>query len=163
MTPLSLTVQYSSVYAVKIMLDDYDGDLRQGQLLIYAIRRKYDIVEALELLLDRGTPINETMYENHDWSRRFHFWMPMGTSLHEAAMLGKVKAARYLLTRGIDASIKDTKGFTALDRAREFKHPECVKLLEDVENTTEKSVSGAQSGSDVEETPAPSSSSCSVM
>lgn len=52
------------------MLDGYNGDVQRGQLLHYAVRRKIDVVEVLELLLDRGADavLNQTMYENHDWS-----------------------------------------------------------------------------------------------
>ncbi|RMJ26768.1 hypothetical protein PHISP_02368 [Aspergillus sp. HF37] len=101
-----LATQFGTVHTIKVMLGDYDGDVQTGQLLHYAAGRKIDVVDVLELLLDRGAPINQTMYENHDWSGRFHFWMPLGTALHEAGSWDNVKAARYLLSRGIDASIK---------------------------------------------------------
>lgn len=152
------------------MLDDYDGDVHKGQLLHYAVRRKTDVVEVLELLLDRGALINQTMYENHDWSRRFHFWMPLGTALHEAGTLDNVKAARYLLGRGIDTSIKNTKGLTALETARKYNSEKVAKLLKEVENNTAKhsDVSDTPSGSNDGEqreqhVPTGSSNYCSVM
>lgn len=149
-TPLSYAAKRGSVHTIKVMLDDYDGDAQKWQLLHYAVRRKIDIVEVLELLIDRGAPINQTMYENHDWSRRFHFWMPLGTALHEAAELGKIKAAHYLLSRGIDASIKNTEGETALDCAGRFNHERVAELLEDVEgNAKDREVSGSSEGQEV--------------
>ena len=133
-TPLSFAAQTAPVHTVKFMLDDYDGDVRKGQLLHFAARREIDVVEVLELLLDRGAAINQTLYENHEFSRRWHFWMPLGTALHEAAQSGKVRAVRFLLSRGIDPSIKDNMGHTALDRARQFNREALVKLLEEVED-----------------------------
>ena len=64
--------------------------------------------------------------------------MPLGTALHEAAQSGKVRAVRFLLSRGIDPSIKDNMGHTALDRARQFNREAVVKLLEEVEGQTTK-------------------------
>lgn len=131
------------------MVDDYDGDIHKGQLLHHAVRRKIDVIPVLELLLDRGALVNQTMFENHDWSRRFHFWMPLGTALHEAARLDNVKASRYLLRRGIDAGIRDTKGDTALEWARKCSSARVVALLEEVENnvTKESNVPDTPSGS----------------
>lgn len=137
-TPLSFAAQTAPVHTVKFMLDDYDGDVRKGQLLHFAARRQTDVVEVLELLLDRGAPINQTLYENHEFSRRWHFWMPLGTALHEVAQFGKIRAVRFLLSRGIDPSIKDNMGDTALDRARQFNREAVVKLLEEVEDQTTK-------------------------
>jgi ankyrin repeat protein len=156
-TPLSLAAQFGTVHTIKVMLDDYDGDVQRGQLLHYAVRRKTDVVDVLELLLDRGAPINQTMYEKHDWSRRFHFWMPLGTALHEAGRVDNVKAARYLLSRGIDASIKDTKGDTALEWARRCNSAKVVRLLEEVEDTAKDSNGEGQ------EVPARPSNYCSIM
>ncbi len=44
---------------------------------------------------------------------------------------GMLSVARALLARGVDASIKDSNGETALDIARRRKHhTELIKLLE---------------------------------
>lgn len=166
-TPLSWAAQWGTVRTIKVMLDDYDGDVHTGQLLHYAVRRKVESVEVLELLLDRGARINQTMYENHDWSRRFHFWMPLGTALHEAARVDNVRAARYLLSRGIDASIKDTKDRTALECARKCKSERVVKLLEEIENNTPNNCNSDDNPSanngDEQQVPTQASSYCSTM
>ena len=120
------------------MIDDYGGDVTKGQLLHYAVHRSYDIIEALELLLDRGAPINQTMYANHDWSRRWHHWLPLGTALHDAAGEGRIRAVRYLVNRGIDMSIKDSRGHTALNVAREFDRADIVEFLEGIERDIAK-------------------------
>ena len=166
-TPLSLAVQHGTIHTIKVMLDDYNGDIHKGQLLHYAVHRKIDVVEVLDLLLDRGAGINQIMYEKHDWSKRFHFWMPLGTALHEAASLDNVKAARYLLSRGIDASIRDTKGCTALECARTCNSVGVIEILEQVEKNmaNDGNVSGLLSGSYDQEQQVPSGGSnyCLVM
>ncbi len=47
-----------------------------------------------------------------------------------AAYYGHAEIVEALLQRKVDASLKDHQGYTALDRAKEFKFDECVKLLE---------------------------------
>ena len=169
-TPLSVATQYASVHLVKIMIDDYGGDVSKGQLLHYAVHRDYDIIEALELLLDRGAPINQTMYANHDWSRRWHHWLPLGTALHDAAGYGKLRAVKYLVKRGIDVSIKDSRGHTALEVANEFKHADIVEFLEGVERDMVKDEDNIDSSGDTsagdyrEEQQSPAENSyCAIM
>jgi ankyrin repeat protein len=41
-----------------------------------------------------------------------------------------MEIVKLLLARGVDASIRSKPGVTALDLAREYKHPEIASLLE---------------------------------
>ncbi len=52
------------------------------------------------------------------------------TALHQAARFGFVSVAQALLAPGADASRRDKKGFTPLDRARNCRRPEVAALLE---------------------------------
>lgn len=45
---------------------------------------------------------------------------PAGTSLHEAAICGKVEVCRTLLDHGVDLSIKDAHGNTVTDLLSQF-------------------------------------------
>ena len=58
--------------------------------------------------------------------------MPTLESLkeQEAAAAGSVEMVKLLLARGVDPSVRSKPGVTALDLAREYKHPDVVALLE---------------------------------
>lgn len=52
------------------------------------------------------------------------------TALHEAARNGNLPVAKALLLAGASVAVKDKKGFTPLDRARNCRRREVVVLLE---------------------------------
>eukprot|EP01046_Picozoa_sp_COSAG06_P026216 COSAG06_NODE_2245_length_7263_cov_19.964964_12_plen_164_part_00 len=54
------------------------------------------------------------------------------TPLMHAARLGRTKICEMLLALGADPSLKGYGNKTALDKAREKKHSECVALLQPV-------------------------------
>ena len=54
------------------------------------------------------------------------------TALMSAAALGHVDAVRFLLANHADAALKDSKGKTALDKAKRFKRPEVVAVLQNL-------------------------------
>ncbi|KAJ5372910.1 hypothetical protein N7517_004916 [Penicillium concentricum] len=58
--------------------------------------------------------------------------MGLGTVLHKAAELGNVEVVCFLIREGIDLSIKDANGRTALECAKMRNKTEVVKMLEDV-------------------------------
>lgn len=82
------------------------------------------------LLLKEGAPLNATMYQNHPVSWSLYALMGLGTVLHKAAELGMVDVVRFLVCEGIDLSIKDANGETALDCARRLGKVEVLPLLE---------------------------------
>ena len=51
------------------------------------------------------------------------------TALHDAAFHGHADAVAALLHAGADASIRNKRGLTALDRARSKGRSACVRLL----------------------------------
>jgi len=53
-----------------------------------------------------------------------------GTALHEAAAAGSLEIVKLLLARGVDPTIRSKQNVTALDLAREYKHPEVAAFLE---------------------------------
>ena len=56
--------------------------------------------------------------------------MGLGTILHKAAELGRVDVVQFLVREGVDLSIKDANGKTALDCARRRGKLEVVPLFE---------------------------------
>jgi ankyrin repeat protein len=52
------------------------------------------------------------------------------TPLHLAAFGGKTSVCTTLLALGADPAAKSKRGETALDKARKYRYPECVAVLE---------------------------------
>jgi ankyrin repeat protein len=71
----------------------------------------------LRLLLERGVDVNKTYTHNL-------------TALMWAAGYGRKAAVELLLAHGVDPRIRDDRGKTAADIARDQRHPEVSALLE---------------------------------
>lgn len=105
------------------------GNVRKGQLLQYAKFRATDFNDVISLLVDRGAPLNATMYQ--DGNTLMRFWpMSLGTPLHAAKELGKTDAIRHLLNLGADPTVKDANGRTVLGWTQRMNRAEVVRLLE---------------------------------
>lgn len=136
LTPMSYAVRIAPLGLVETLLDR-GGDVQRGELLQNAIERSVDTVEVLKLLIYRGAPLNMTIYENHQASSRLYPFMELGTPLHKTTTMGKTDVVRYLLERGADVTIKNTKGYTAVECAARAGFTEVVEILN-------LAVSGAQ-------------------
>jgi ankyrin repeat protein len=94
---------------------------RQGIInnaFVYACMHGH--IDAAQLLLDKGAEIN-AIPGGFDYA---------GTGLHYAALNGH-RAIEFLLDRGADKNVKDTKvGSTAAGWAEYGKHPELLDLLQ---------------------------------
>ncbi len=129
LTPMSFAVRKASLPTINLLFDR-GGDVERGQLIHHAIERDENIIEVLDLLLQKGASVNAKMYENHQPSWNLQFFKGLGTALHGATDLGKTDIARYLLQKGADPSLQDSKGRTVLDCARHYNRPEIVALLQ---------------------------------
>ena len=115
---------------IKILFER-GGDIKQGQLLHNAVFREGpDDVELVGLLLDMGLSINEIQYENHPQAFGELYAFALGTPLHYAAEENKPALVSFLLEKGADPSIKNTKGRTALQAAKFLQRFEVVSILE---------------------------------
>ncbi|KAJ5641190.1 hypothetical protein N7490_005190 [Penicillium lividum] len=128
LTPLSCAVRSAPISVINLMFSR-GGDVQKGQLLHHAIERRSEIIEVLKDLIEKGAPINATMYQNHYSSWRLFYFMGLGTALHKAAELGKVDVVRYLISKGAESSIKDANGRTAVECAQIRGQSEVIKLL----------------------------------
>ncbi|KAJ5737905.1 uncharacterized protein N7483_003030 [Penicillium malachiteum] len=131
-TPLSYTVRNARLSVIELMLDR-GGDVQKGQLLQYAVFRDEDLEDVMTLLVDRGAPLNATMYRDDPTLIRFAP-MSLGTALHIATEQGKSNAIRHLIHLGIDFGVKDANGDTALEWAQKWNNTQMVQLLKSLED-----------------------------
>ncbi|PYI16948.1 ankyrin [Aspergillus violaceofuscus CBS 115571] len=129
LTPLSLAVETAPISVVQLMLSR-GGDARKGQLLHHAAERQSDNIAIFSPLIENGADIDSTLYENHYPSRALFCFLALGTTLHEAAELGKVDVVRYLVSEGANVGFKDATGRTALEWAQMLNQGEVVQVLE---------------------------------
>ena len=127
--PMSAAVQHAPIKVVKLLLDR-GADLQRGKLVHHALDRKEDVIEMIDLLVERGAPLNSIMYEPGTYAWKFYFWMGAGTPLQKAVELGRTDLVNYLLRKGADVSIANPKGETPLDIAKRLSNLEIVALLE---------------------------------
>lgn len=155
-TAMSMAAQRSPPEYIAELIDRWGGDVHRGQVLHHALDRSTldrssvdrstlddrtvnvagleyktaeDIVDVLRLLLDRGAPLNLTMYADDPPSLRMYGLRDLGTPLHKASQQGNVEAVRFLLSQGADASVCSTKGKTALEWAEAAGHDDVVAIL----------------------------------
>jgi ankyrin repeat protein len=74
--------------------------------------------DVIDLLLNRGAKIDVKERESG------------ATALMLAASIGRTDAVALLLRRGANPALRDGRGHTALDRAKESNDEQIVKLLE---------------------------------
>ncbi len=91
-----------------------DGDRMTP--LMFAVKGKH--VDIVAYLLENGADAN---------ARSVKIGL---TPLTIAAAVGNVDVVRLLLDHGADQEIPERSGDTALDRARQYEHPEVAALLE---------------------------------
>jgi hypothetical protein len=113
------------------MLFGRGGDIKRGQLLHSAVLRGGpDVVELVGLLLDMGASINEIQYENHPQAFRERYAFALGTPLHYAAEEGNLELVLFLLQKGANPSIKNTKDRTVYETADFLKEYEVSRVLQ---------------------------------
>jgi ankyrin repeat protein len=117
------------------MLFVYGADIRQGQLLYNTVLRdgpEHEVIELVELLLGKGATINEIQYKNHPQTFVELQDFSLGTPLHYAAQAGKEMVVSYLLNKGADPLIRNTKGRTVIKAARYTNQLAVVQMLSHV-------------------------------
>ncbi|PWY69624.1 ankyrin [Aspergillus sclerotioniger CBS 115572] len=127
-TPLSWAVEWGSISVIKAMLDR-TTDIHAGQVLHHAARRASDTIQVLEMLIEKGAPLNTPMYQDSN-TVSMQCFMSLGTPLHTAAELGNLDVVRLLLSKGADPTVKDYQGKTVIELARRMNRLEVVEVLE---------------------------------
>lgn len=103
--------------------DIFDYDDEGVSILDMAIT--YDNLYVVKYLIEQGIDINTT-------NRRSGF-----TALMAAACYGRAEITKTLLLYGVDQTIRDSKGFTAVDFARKMNKKSILALLNYDEDDTQ--------------------------
>jgi len=127
-TPTSVAVSKASIGTVQLLLER-GGNVNNGQLLHFAVQRKSDALEVIEILLDLECPINALMFQDDPQSWAMYQLGGAGTALFSAAEMGRADIVIYLLQRGADPAIAHSKGTTVLHAAETHGRMEVVKAL----------------------------------
>ncbi|KAG6889177.1 hypothetical protein C0995_003088 [Termitomyces sp. Mi166 len=98
-------------------------------------------IDTVACLLDHGGDIDEIASGTSTWIRNDKEAAKdgYGTALHTAAKRGHLKAVHFLIDRGANVEVRDTKGRTALELAMTEKHsdimPNGISIIGIVEST----------------------------
>jgi hypothetical protein len=128
-TPLSRAVHDASMPIITLLLSS-GSRVDHGNLLSATCHSHMSSrLEVLELLLNKGAPVNAI----DDWyngpvTTQMSRW-GLGTPLHAAVKRGEREVVEVLLRNGADKSIKDTKGRMPVHLARELEN-EFAEVLE---------------------------------
>jgi ankyrin repeat protein len=105
---MSCAVKNAPMKTVELLLER-GGDIKKGQLIHHTIERgSQDVIEMLDLLLQKGAQLNKRKYEDHWPSWNMLFFMGLGTPLHGATRARKLQVVDYLLRKGADLKVKDS-------------------------------------------------------
>ncbi len=102
--------------------DIFDFDDEGVSILDMAIT--YDNIELVNYLIENGVDVNQT-------NRRSGF-----TPLMAAVSYGRVEITKILLSKNVDQSSVDSKGFKAVDFAKKMKKKSVLALLDYDKNST---------------------------
>ncbi|KAI0388156.1 ankyrin [Hypomontagnella monticulosa] len=118
--------------AVLRLLKDKGVDFSKSNALHDAAASKVKgRIEIMDFLLDEaGVPLNAMAFDYDQRLSVMHGSFRIGTALHSALWSNNLESMKYLIGRDIDQSIKDGRGRTAAEVARQFKFHEALPLLE---------------------------------
>ena len=80
-------------------------------------------------LVEQGAAINEILHVRNKHRFNSRKGVGLGTPLHTAIRYGKVSVAKTLLGLGADRTIRDTRGRTPEDLARDNNDEQMLNLL----------------------------------
>ncbi|KAK0981175.1 hypothetical protein LTR91_012032 [Friedmanniomyces endolithicus] len=124
LTPLSIAVRDAPLATIR-KLFEHGGSVASGQLLHHAVMNNVaEPTELIKYLVGQGSRINAIMYQScpQSYDELLGLGFTLGTPLHEAAERGNLTIVRTLVAIGADASIRDSRGDLAEDRAQNDRH-----------------------------------------
>ncbi|KAJ5172107.1 ankyrin [Penicillium capsulatum] len=116
-------------FNVLLLLHSHGANFRDCNSLHCAARSgRLDVMQWL--MDEQRFPINQRELEYDSVLFEDRVSNKLGTALHAAVERDSIKAARFLLERGIDVNMPDSVGDTALRRAQQHGRSEMIALLE---------------------------------
>jgi len=129
-TPLTCAV-ISACPAIVSLLLDHGAHVDHGNLLSTLCESKHPgRLYIFGLLIERGVPVNALDHSQNPRRFRILQRQGLGTPLHCAVEQGRVAIGAALLAHGADKGVRDTKGRTPLELAKELGRGEMLALLE---------------------------------
>ena len=96
-----------------------------------AIYRESNTLEVVKGLVDRDASLNSLMYKD-DPASRCIFRVMVETPLHTAVAPKREDVVRYLISKGADVSIQNSKGQTVLQCADEHTR----EIIQEMQNSS---------------------------
>lgn len=129
LTPLTVAVYQGSCEVIKLLFK-HGGDPNQGGLLHQVIIRKDgELFKIMDLLSKEGADTNQIQFSNNRAANALQRKFGLGTPPHKAVQANRLNAVQYLVDRGADLNVTDTKGRSALQIARSRKNSRIVEYL----------------------------------
>jgi ankyrin repeat protein len=107
-----------------------EGGAEIGESCALELAARTGRVDNVARLLDLGANPNEVPPADNWCVSLKDKEQGLGSALHAAASKGHSEIVSLLLKRGADEGLKDSKGRTALDKAKIVYHEHVVALLE---------------------------------
>lgn len=131
-TPLTCAV-ISACPAIVSLLLDQGARVDRGNVLSALCESKQPgRLYILGLLIQRGAPVNAVDEDDSQYPPLIGVFevQELGAPLHRAVDEGRVAIAAALLAHGADKAVRDSKGRTPVELAKELGRAEMVALLE---------------------------------
>ena len=133
--PLCTAASVGNIAVVDLLLQhgakiDYSNAL-QG--VAGARKEDSECIPMMAYLLDHGANVNALEHQsNPEYFERMksHPRISIGTALHCAAYRGSKERVQFLLDRGADPQVRDSRNFTAADSVNEYDEMGIAELLE---------------------------------
>lgn len=111
------------------MLFLHGGDAKKGQLMYHAIERQPLDMHILDMLVEKGAPVDSILYASSEQTDLEYQMsaLGLGAPWHAAVAAGNLEAVRYLMDKGASCEKTTLQGRTALQIG--FDSNACAEIM----------------------------------